>query len=109
MATPPAPAPLRQAHRAWNLLHVDSAQARALAERAIAAARHGADVQAEAWARLALGFHLLYYATTVEAAAGALVGSVMKDMRGQADAAKVKDLILSRLAPADGETEARLG
>lgn len=62
-------AALRQARRAWNLLHVDSAQARALAERAIAAARHGADVQAEAWARLALGFHLLYYATTVEAAA----------------------------------------
>jgi aspartyl-tRNA(Asn)/glutamyl-tRNA(Gln) amidotransferase subunit B len=35
------------------------------------------------------------------AAAGALVGSVMKDMRGQADAAKVKSLILARLAPAD--------
>jgi aspartyl-tRNA(Asn)/glutamyl-tRNA(Gln) amidotransferase subunit B len=35
------------------------------------------------------------------AAAGALVGSVMRDMRGQADAAKVRDLILSRLAPAD--------
>jgi aspartyl-tRNA(Asn)/glutamyl-tRNA(Gln) amidotransferase subunit B len=35
------------------------------------------------------------------AAAGALVGAVMRDMRGQADAAKVRDLILSRLAPAD--------
>jgi len=35
------------------------------------------------------------------AAAGALVGSVMRDMRGQADAAKVRALILSRLAPAD--------
>jgi len=34
-------------------------------------------------------------------AAGALVGSVMKDMRGQVDAAKVKQLILARLAPAD--------
>jgi aspartyl-tRNA(Asn)/glutamyl-tRNA(Gln) amidotransferase subunit B len=34
-------------------------------------------------------------------AAGALVGSVMKDMRGQVDAAKVKRLILARLAPAD--------
>ena len=35
------------------------------------------------------------------AAAGALVGAVMRDMRGQADAAKVRDLVLSRLAPAD--------
>jgi aspartyl-tRNA(Asn)/glutamyl-tRNA(Gln) amidotransferase subunit B len=35
------------------------------------------------------------------AAAGALVGAVMKDMRGQADAAKVRELVLSRLAPAD--------
>ena len=35
------------------------------------------------------------------AAAGALVGAVMRDMRGQADAAKVRQLVLSRLAPAD--------
>ncbi len=34
-------------------------------------------------------------------AAGALVGAVMRDMRGQADAARVKELVLSRLAPAD--------
>jgi aspartyl-tRNA(Asn)/glutamyl-tRNA(Gln) amidotransferase subunit B len=38
------------------------------------------------------------------AAAGALVGSVMRDMRGQADAAKVRELILTRLAPADGDS-----
>jgi aspartyl-tRNA(Asn)/glutamyl-tRNA(Gln) amidotransferase subunit B len=35
------------------------------------------------------------------AAAGALVGAVMRDMRGQADAARVRQLVLSRLAPAD--------
>jgi aspartyl-tRNA(Asn)/glutamyl-tRNA(Gln) amidotransferase subunit B len=35
------------------------------------------------------------------AAAGALVGAVMRDMRGQADAARVRTLVLSRLAPAD--------
>jgi aspartyl-tRNA(Asn)/glutamyl-tRNA(Gln) amidotransferase subunit B len=35
------------------------------------------------------------------AAAGALVGAVMRSMHGQADAAKVRELILSRLAPAD--------
>ncbi len=37
------------------------------------------------------------------AAAGALVGAVMRDMRGQADAARVKELVLSRLAPADDD------
>ena len=59
---------LRQARRAWNLLHVDSSQARTLAERAIAAATRSADTAAEGWARLALGFHQLYYATAAEAA-----------------------------------------
>jgi aspartyl-tRNA(Asn)/glutamyl-tRNA(Gln) amidotransferase subunit B len=31
------------------------------------------------------------------AAAGALIGAVMKDMRGQADAAKVRSLLMDRL------------
>ena len=33
-------------------------------------------------------------------AAGALIGSVMKQMRGQADAGRVRELILSRLTKA---------
>jgi aspartyl-tRNA(Asn)/glutamyl-tRNA(Gln) amidotransferase subunit B len=33
------------------------------------------------------------------AAAGALIGAVMKQMRGQADAARVRELILDRLQP----------
>ena len=33
------------------------------------------------------------------AAAGALVGAVMKELRGQADAAKVRELVLAKLAP----------
>ena len=65
---PLSSAPLRQARRAWNLLHVDSTQARTLAERAIVAATRAADTLAEGWACLALGFHLLYYATAAEAA-----------------------------------------
>lgn len=32
------------------------------------------------------------------AAAGALIGAVMKDMRGQADAGRVRELILERLS-----------
>jgi aspartyl-tRNA(Asn)/glutamyl-tRNA(Gln) amidotransferase subunit B len=30
-------------------------------------------------------------------AAGALIGAVMKEMRGQADAARVRELVLERL------------
>ena len=33
------------------------------------------------------------------AAAGALVGAVMKATRGQADASRVRELVLERLAP----------
>ena len=32
------------------------------------------------------------------AAAGALIGAVMKQMRGQADAARVRELVLEKLA-----------
>ena len=67
MSSAPASGPLRQARRAWNLLHVDSAQARTLAERATERAARGGDRMAEGWARLALGFHLLYYATAAQA------------------------------------------
>jgi two-component system, cell cycle response regulator len=68
MATPPAPAALRQAHRAWNLLHVDSPRARRLAEQAIASAMRTGDIVAEGWGRAALGYHLLYFSTAAEAA-----------------------------------------
>ena len=33
------------------------------------------------------------------AAAGALIGEVMKAMRGQADAGRVRELVLDKLAP----------
>jgi two-component system, cell cycle response regulator len=70
MATPRVPpsTPLRLARRAWNLLHVDSTQARLFAERAITGAERSGDPLAEGWAGLALGFHLLYFATAAEAA-----------------------------------------
>ena len=66
---PPQPtAALKQARRAWNLLHVDSLQARRLAEQAIAAATRAGDVVAEGWGRVAFGYHLLYFGTAAEAA-----------------------------------------
>ena len=59
---------LRLARKAWQLLHQDSARSVALAREAIEVARHGADTAGEAWAHLAIGFHLLYFGTPAEAA-----------------------------------------
>jgi diguanylate cyclase (GGDEF)-like protein len=59
---------LRLARKAWQLLHQDSARSIALAREALEVARHSADSAAEAWARLAIGYHLLYYGTPSEAA-----------------------------------------
>jgi diguanylate cyclase (GGDEF)-like protein len=52
---------LRLARKAWQLLHQDSARSSELAREALQVAQQGADTPAEAWARLAIGYHLLYY------------------------------------------------
>ncbi len=59
----------RLARRAWQTLHQDPARSLALAERALAALQAGekADLTAQAWACLSLGFHRLYFATPDEA------------------------------------------
>ncbi|HEY2927534.1 tetratricopeptide repeat-containing diguanylate cyclase, partial [Piscinibacter sp.] len=67
-ARSPTSAALRLARKSWKLQHLDSSQAIALAEQALVRAIAGADVAAEAWARLSRGFHLMYYATPGEAA-----------------------------------------
>lgn len=64
---PTASPALRQARRAWNLLHVNAAQARATATRAIAAADLAREPAAEGWARLVGGMHCLYYGTAPQA------------------------------------------
>ena len=59
---------LRTARQAWRLLHVDSARAITLADAALAKALARGDAMGEAWARLARGFHLLYFARPRHAA-----------------------------------------
>jgi diguanylate cyclase (GGDEF)-like protein len=59
---------LRLARKAWQLLHQDSARSVALAREALQVARDASDTAGEAWARLALGYHLLYFGTPNEAA-----------------------------------------
>ncbi|HJW12256.1 MAG TPA: diguanylate cyclase [Albitalea sp.] len=66
-ARSPSSAALRLARKSWKLQHLDSAQAIALAEQALTRAQGSADVNAEAWARLSRGYHLMYYATPREA------------------------------------------
>ena len=67
MSTPTAAQ--RLARRAWRLLHVDAVQCLADARRALARAQADADIHGEALARLALGFHGLYFAAPAEARA----------------------------------------
>ena len=67
-AAPRSSEPLRLARRAWKLLHQDSARAIALADEALAKALACGDAAAEAAARLARGFHLLYFARPRDAA-----------------------------------------
>jgi diguanylate cyclase (GGDEF)-like protein len=59
---------LRLARKAWQLLHQDSARSIALAREALEVAQHSADSAGEAWARIAIGYHLLYFGTPSEAA-----------------------------------------
>jgi diguanylate cyclase (GGDEF)-like protein len=61
-------ASLRLARKAWQLLHLDSARAIALALEALTSAQRGADKPGQAWAHLAIGYHLLYFGTPQEAA-----------------------------------------
>lgn len=69
---PPRPrssstAALRLARRAWRLLYSDSQCCSDAAAAALTRAAARGDVAAEGWARLALGFHLIWYATPAEA------------------------------------------
>ena len=59
--------PLALARKAWRLLYSDSQRCIATAEQAIERARQRDDVVAQGWARLARGFHLIWYATPQEA------------------------------------------
>ena len=73
---------LRLAQRAWRLLHVDSARALALADAALATALARGDAVGEAWARLARGFHLLYFARPRHAAPELKAAQRLFDVQG---------------------------
>jgi diguanylate cyclase (GGDEF)-like protein len=64
-----ASAALRLARKAWQVQFENSAQSIALAEQALARAAGADDLAAQAWARLARGFHLMRHVTTGEGAA----------------------------------------
>ena len=66
---PPSTPAQRLARQAWRLLHADSAASLQKAERALQRALAQQDQAGEAWARLARGFHMLYFAVPAEAGA----------------------------------------
>jgi diguanylate cyclase (GGDEF)-like protein len=66
---PPATAAWRLARRAWRLLYSDSQRCFAVADQAFQRGCRQGDQGAQGWARLARGFHLIWYATPQEATA----------------------------------------
>ena len=50
-------------------MHLDSDRSAVLSRQALEAALANGDTRAEGWARLAQGFHQLYFATPAEASA----------------------------------------
>lgn len=65
-AAPTTPA-LATARRAWKLLYRDSARCIALADQALERAQKDGDVDAQGWAHLVRGLHLIWYATPKDA------------------------------------------
>ena len=55
------------ARRAWKLLYRDSQRCIATANQALERARELGDTDAEGWAHLVRGLHLIWYATPQEA------------------------------------------
>ncbi len=62
-------AALRQARRAWQMLYSDSRRCVELADQALARAEERGDAAAAGRARLARGYHMIWYATPAEAMA----------------------------------------
>jgi diguanylate cyclase (GGDEF)-like protein len=60
-------AALRLARRAWRFLYSDSQACHVMAEQAFQRATQRRDLEAQGWARLTRGFHLIWYATPQEA------------------------------------------
>jgi hypothetical protein len=60
---------LRLARKAWQLQFEDSAQSALLADQALARAAGADDLPAQAWARLARGYHLMRHVTSADGAA----------------------------------------
>ncbi|HET9978723.1 MAG TPA: GGDEF domain-containing protein [Burkholderiaceae bacterium] len=106
--TPRPSAALRLARQAWHLLHVDSARAIALADQALAAARARHDVAGEGWARLARGFHLLYFARPRVAAPELKAAQHLFDAQGDRAGAILAGTGLARGLWREGRYDASL-
>jgi diguanylate cyclase (GGDEF)-like protein len=79
---PETTAAVRLARRAWRLLHADAAECIKAADKALVRALADADRPGEAWARLARGFHQLYFATPAQAGAELALARAAFDATG---------------------------
>ena len=83
MRRSPTSAAWRLARRAWRLLYSDSQACIAAADEACERAQRQGDVGAEGWARLARGFHLIWYATPQDARAELNAAQACFDTAGE--------------------------
>ncbi len=103
-----ASAALRRARRAWACVHVDSSRSLVLAEEALALARAAADSRAEGWARLARGFHRLYFATPAQAGTELRAARCNFDQVSDRPGQLLADTLIARVMWRNGRVDAAL-
>lgn len=109
MRRAPTSAAWRLARRAWQLLYSDSQACIAAADEACARAQRSADAGAEGWARLARGFHLIWYATPQDALAELGAAQTCFDATQERAGQLLAHVGQARCAWRDGAFQAALG
>jgi diguanylate cyclase (GGDEF)-like protein len=102
-------AALRQARRAWQLLYSDSRQCVELADQALASASKRGDAAAMGRARLARGFHMIWYATPAEAMAELLAAQANLNAAGDRAGVLVAEIGRARALWREGKARESLG
>ena len=103
-----ASAALRQARRAWPLLYSDSRRCLELADQALARATQRGDTAAMGRARLARGFHLIWYATPAEAMAELLAAQANLNVAGDRAGFLLAEIGMARALWRDGRVRESL-
>ncbi len=99
---------MRQARRAWRLLHSESRRCVEIADQALASAIKRSDDAAVGRARLARGFHLIWYATPAEAIAELLAAQASLSTVGDRAGFLVAEIGIARAMWREGKVRESL-